>query len=84
MPASATPSKAHHHKASSSNQSWDRVVMNVVDHYLKSTPQRTKLIDSFMAFLAVVGALQFLYCVLAGNYVSQLGHWRQWLGMVRN
>jgi hypothetical protein len=47
--------------------------MNIFDYYQKNTPQRTKLIDVFMAFLVVVGALQFLYCILAGNYVrSQL------------
>lgn len=34
------------------------------------TPQRVKLIDAFMAFLVVVGGLQFVYCVVVGNYVS--------------
>lgn len=52
--------------------SWDQVVSNLVNHYVKNTPQRTKLIDAFMAFLVAVGALQFLYCVLAGNYVRIL------------
>lgn len=32
-----------------------------------------KLIDVFMAFLVGVGGLQFVYCVLVGNYVSFLG-----------
>lgn len=54
----------------SANQTYDKVVTNIANHYMDTTPQRTKLIDSFMAFLVVVGALQFLYCVLAGNYVS--------------
>ncbi|KAL8907157.1 MAG: hypothetical protein Q9207_001579 [Kuettlingeria erythrocarpa] len=36
--------------------------------YLDKTPQRVKLIDVFMGFLVVVGGLQFLYCVLVGNY----------------
>jgi len=27
-----------------------------------------KLIDAFMAFLIVVGGLQFVYCVIGGNY----------------
>jgi hypothetical protein len=44
-------------------------VGNVVAHYLDTTPQRTRLLDAFMAFLVAVGALQFVYCVLAGNYV---------------
>ena len=34
------------------------------------TPQRVKLIDVFMLFLAVVGAFQFFYCVIVGNFVS--------------
>ena len=41
-------------------------------HYRDTTPQRTKLLDAFMAFLVAVGALQFVYCVLAGNYVCFL------------
>ncbi|KAI2618890.1 defender against death DAD protein [Hypoxylon sp. NC1633] len=56
-------------KTSSNNpQSIDQVALNIVQHYQKTTPQRTKLIDAFMAFLVVVGGLQFAYCVLAGNY----------------
>lgn len=44
--------------------------MAMWDNYVKATPQRTKLIDVFMAFLVVVGVLQFVYCVIVGNYVS--------------
>lgn len=70
VPATATGAKLH--KVSlASKDSWAQVVSNVWSHYLKTTPQRTKLIDIFMAFLVVVGALQFLYCILAGNYVSR-------------
>lgn len=29
-----------------------------------------KLVDVFMAFLVVVGGIQFLYAVLGGSYVS--------------
>ncbi|KND95227.1 Dolichyl-diphosphooligosaccharide--protein glycosyltransferase subunit dad1 [Tolypocladium ophioglossoides CBS 100239] len=47
---------------------WDQVLQNIYQYYMKETPQRTKLIDAFLFFLAVVGALQFLYCILAGNY----------------
>ena len=68
--ASTTPTPAAKSQKSSANQSYDKVVMNIANYYLDSTPQRTKLIDAFMAFLVVVGALQFVYCVLAGNYVS--------------
>ncbi|KAM3506032.1 hypothetical protein MY11210_007724 [Beauveria gryllotalpidicola] len=47
---------------------WDVVFQNIYTHYTKETAQRTKLIDVFLVFLVVVGALQFAYCVLAGNY----------------
>ncbi|TGZ84339.1 defender against death DAD protein [Ascodesmis nigricans] len=36
--------------------------------YIEDTPQRTKLLDAFLGFLVVVGVLQFVYCVIAGNY----------------
>ncbi|KAK1981437.1 DAD family-domain-containing protein [Colletotrichum cereale] len=58
--------------ASSGAQNWDQVLGNLYNHYVKNTPQRTKLIDAFMAFLVVVGGLQFLYCVIAGNFVRLL------------
>ncbi|KAK0618327.1 DAD family-domain-containing protein [Bombardia bombarda] len=63
----ATTTTAKSSKAAAKS-SWDQMVLNIANHYTKSTPQRTKLLDAFMAFLVVVGALQFLYCILAGNY----------------
>lgn len=30
------------------------------------------LLDTFMVWLVVVGGIQFVYCVLAGNYVCFL------------
>ncbi|KAK4239837.1 defender against death DAD protein [Achaetomium macrosporum] len=64
VPKSAIAKTTH----AGSIQSWDKIVNNVLTHYLDTTPQRTKLLDAFMAFLVAVGALQFLYCILAGNY----------------
>ncbi|KAI0909689.1 defender against death DAD protein [Ustulina deusta] len=54
--------------SSSSSRKLDKIALNIVQHYQKTTPQRTKLIDTFMAFLVIAGSLQFAYCVLAGNY----------------
>ncbi|KAF7555629.1 hypothetical protein G7046_g6497 [Stylonectria norvegica] len=54
--------------AKSGAANWDKVLQNIHDYYMDATPQRTKLVDVFLLFLVVVGALQFLYCVLAGNY----------------
>jgi oligosaccharyltransferase complex subunit epsilon len=46
------------------------IAAHVWSNYLRRTPQRVKLLDTFMAFLVVVGVLQFVYCVLGGNYAS--------------
>lgn len=51
------------------NASAVAIAQNVWEQYAATTPQRTLLLDAFMAFLVLVGGLQFLYCVLAGNYV---------------
>ena len=47
----------------------EQSVRDIAAHYQKTTPQRTKLLDAFMAFLVVVGALQVAYCLLVGNFV---------------
>ncbi|KAI0447724.1 defender against death DAD protein [Xylaria telfairii] len=69
-PAAATTTSTSTTSSSSSSSSSqiDKVALNIIQHYHKTTPQRTKLIDAFMAFLVIVGGLQFAYCVLAGNY----------------
>lgn len=59
-------------KSKDSNLSAQEVAVAMWDNYVKATPQRTKLIDVFMAFLVVVGVLQFVYCVIVGNYVSDV------------
>lgn len=56
-------------KPKSSNDAQD-IVQGVWSRYVEKTTQRTKLLDSFMLFLVVVGALQFLYVVVVGNFVS--------------
>lgn len=48
------------------------IALAVWDRYVQDTPQRVKLIDVFMIFLIFVGALQFLYCVIGGNYVRSI------------
>lgn len=68
-PAAAIKSKS---SGPGSASSWDQAVVNLTKHYQKATPQRTKLIDAFLGFLVAVGVLQFVYCVLAGNYVRFL------------
>ena len=46
-------------------------MQTLFNNYKQKTPQRTKLLDVFMGFLVAVGALQFLYCLIVGNYVWQ-------------
>jgi len=52
------------------SQSAQDILAKTWDNYWSKTAQRTKLTDAFMAFLVVVGGVQFLYCLVVGNYVS--------------
>ncbi|RMY69039.1 hypothetical protein D0863_06711 [Hortaea werneckii] len=52
-------------------QDVQQIGFAVWNNYMDTTPQRTKLLDSFMAFLIVVAGIQFLYCLIAGNFTSQ-------------
>ncbi|KAH6638277.1 DAD/Ost2 [Boeremia exigua] len=54
-------------KPKTGNNAQD-IVQGVWSRYVEKTTQRTKLLDSFMLFLVVVGALQFLYVVVVGNF----------------
>jgi len=53
-------------------QDAQQIALSVWNNYVDATPQRTKLLDAFMVFLMLVGALQFVYCVIAGNYVRDI------------
>ncbi|MCJ1389323.1 oligosaccharyltransferase complex subunit epsilon [Xylographa bjoerkii] len=57
-------------KVTVGNQNMYEIIQGIWGNYLDKTPQRTKLIDVFMAYLVFVGGVQFVYCVVAGNYVS--------------
>lgn len=57
---------------------WDKVLVNLYNHYVDQTAQRVKLLDVFLAFLVAVGALQFFYCVLVGNFVRSAIPWDRW------
>ncbi|GAB7354111.1 hypothetical protein MBLNU459_g4676t1 [Dothideomycetes sp. NU459] len=65
--SSSSTSSSSSAKLRNSTDAQD-IILGVWDRYVKETPQRVKLIDVFMAFLVVVGVLQFAYCVVAGNY----------------
>ncbi|CAI6280473.1 unnamed protein product [Periconia digitata] len=61
----STPSKSSKNAGQADAQ---QIVQGVWSNYVKKTPQRTKLLDTFMLFLVAVGALQFLYCLIVGNF----------------
>lgn len=65
----ASSSKTTTTSAPRNAQDAQQILYGIYNNYLSQTPQRVKLLDAFMAFLVVVGVLQFVYCVLAGNYV---------------
>ncbi|USP76996.1 Dolichyl-diphosphooligosaccharide--protein glycosyltransferase subunit DAD1 [Curvularia clavata] len=65
--ASASPAPSRASKPSN-NTSAAAITQDIWSKYVSKTPQRTKLLDVFLAFLVVVGALQFAYVVLVGNF----------------
>lgn len=68
-------SKPSSSKQQQQSQSAQEILAKTWDNYWRKTAQRTKLTDAFMAFLVVVGAVQFLYCLVVGNYVSIFFFW---------
>ncbi|KIV86915.1 hypothetical protein PV11_02491 [Exophiala sideris] len=52
----------------SPRSSPQEIIVHVWNRYLQDTPSRTMLLDVFMTWLVVVGGIQFVYCVVAGNY----------------
>ncbi|PCG91673.1 Defender against death DAD protein [Penicillium occitanis (nom. inval.)] len=44
------------------------IAQHILNRYFAQTPQRTFLLDAFMVYLVLVGGIQFVYCVVAGNY----------------
>ncbi|KAI4946862.1 hypothetical protein J4E91_007034 [Alternaria rosae] len=63
----ATPS-APARSSKANNTDAAAIAQGIWNKYVDKTPQRTKLLDTFLAFLVIVGALQFLYVVLVGNF----------------
>ena len=63
-------------------QDFQSIITHVWSNYNNHTPQRVKLIDTFLGFLLVVGVLQFAYCVLAGNFVSPGSPYNERAGII--
>ncbi|KAI9758789.1 MAG: hypothetical protein M4579_002803 [Chaenotheca gracillima] len=62
------PGKGSSSTPSQTSTSPEAIIKNLLNNYDDRTPQRVKLLDAFMVFLLIVGALQFVYCVIGGNY----------------
>ncbi|RKF74165.1 Dolichyl-diphosphooligosaccharide--protein glycosyltransferase subunit dad1 [Golovinomyces cichoracearum] len=57
--------------ASDSNNGYQtpyKIALGIWHNYIESASPRTKIVDVFMAFLFVVGVIQFIYCIIAGSY----------------
>ncbi|KAL2416672.1 hypothetical protein ABEF95_015068 [Exophiala dermatitidis] len=67
-PSTPAAAKPVSQSSLSSRSSAQEIIVHVWNRYLQDTPSRTMLLDVFMAFLVVIGGVQFLYCVVAGNY----------------
>ena len=71
--ASGTPTKAANKPSTKdirNAQDMQEIAVGMWNNYVDKTPQRVKLLDAFLVFLMTVGMWQFVYCVIAGNFVS--------------
>lgn len=81
--AASTPARSSTSSKQLNASTAQEIVQGVWDRYVQKTPQRVKLLDCFMAFLVAVGVLQFVYCVIAGNFVSSAFLWVLLFGRIR-
>lgn len=68
VPVAAVPV----HVTKSADNDSTNVFTKVLNNYSKQSTPKLKLIDSFLAFLVVLGVFQFVFCLLVGNFVSMM------------
>ena len=44
------------------------VVSRFLEEYTTTTPTKLKVVDSYLLYILLTGALQFLYCLLVGTF----------------
>ena len=66
-PASNTPKITS--TTLSQRSSPQEIAIHVWNKYVQDTPSRTLLLDCFLLYIALNGAVQFIYCIIGGNYV---------------
>ncbi|KAI9197339.1 DAD family-domain-containing protein [Polychytrium aggregatum] len=64
-PPAASPAPSRKQPAQLSTASLLKLL---VQNYWNNTPQRLKLIDSFLVFVMITGIVQFVYMLIAGSY----------------
>jgi hypothetical protein len=64
-----TPAPVAKASTLSPRSSPQEIVLHVWDKYIQDTPSRTLFLDVFLLYLVLNGAVQFVYCVIGGNYV---------------
>ncbi|KAF2432924.1 defender against death DAD protein [Tothia fuscella] len=67
-PSRPSKSTSRSNSANATVGEAQQIIQGVWNNYLERTPQRVKLIDTFLGFLVVVAVLQFVYCIIVGNY----------------
>lgn len=54
------------------NQTMSNSVISVISRFLEeystSTPTKLKVVDAYLLYILLTGALQFLYCLLVGTF----------------
>lgn len=48
--------------------SLNTVVHKFYDEYANNTPKKLKIIDAYLFYVLLTGAVQFLYCCLVGTF----------------
>lgn len=46
------------------------VVKKLSNDYLKTTPQRLKIIDAYMLYILLTGIIQFAYCLIVSPQIQ--------------
>lgn len=44
------------------------VISRFLDEYTSTTPNKLKVVDAYLLYILLTGALQFLYCLLVGTF----------------
>lgn len=44
------------------------VISKFYNEYQNKTPKKLKVIDAYLAYILVTGAIQFFYCLLVGTF----------------